>query len=82
MTYKITRRGFRSADVPVSVKEYAEAYVTTMRDEGQNVLATLRPVTYCGPDSPGARGAYMLDVTATETGHELIIIERSGREIL
>lgn len=83
---KITRRGFKSRNTPVpaDVLEQAEEFIAAERAYGaQNILAQLRPMTYCGPGSAGERGAYMLDLHAGRHGtftHGLHTIERSGSE--
>lgn len=65
---RITRRGFRGA--PASVRQQAEAILDSYEGD---ILAQLRPSAYCGPDSPGARGAYTLDAH-TEHGQVLRFI--------
>lgn len=62
MKVKITRRGFRKA--PANIEGQASARLAALIDAtgATRALATLRPATYCGEDSPGAQGAYMLEV--------------------
>lgn len=69
----ITRRGFRKA--PADVTKQAEAILADAF-AGDQVLAELRRCSYCGPDSAGARGAYILSATGRETGFGLFTIER------
>lgn len=85
---KISRRGFRNA--PASVKARAEHILDArLRDgalyEPRSALATLRPATYCGPGSAGARGAYVLDIHIQGYGlarpdHSISVIEAEVNE--
>lgn len=83
-TVKITRRGFRKA--PADIRARAEHILDarlrdTILSEPRAALAELRPATYCGPGSPGDRGAYVLDVLVQGYGlarpdHSYDVIER------
>lgn len=51
----IARKGFRKA--PAQIRERAEGLLTAAPHARH---AELRPATYCGPDSAGARGEWVL----------------------
>ena len=77
MKVKITRRGFRKA--PANIEGQASARLAALIEASgaTRALATLRPATYCGEDSPGAKGAYMLEVNLEDRGvhrHDLSVI--------
>lgn len=80
MKVQINRRGFRNAPAWAdnaatdAIGAYLVEFPTIER-----ILAVLRPATYCGEDSPGAHGAYVLDLTwqdANGSYHDLMTIPR------
>ncbi len=75
-TAKISRRGFRKA--PADVKPRAEhlldCYIADAPFDTYAVLATLRPATYCGPGSPGDRGAWVLSISVLSSSRKPAVI--------
>lgn len=87
---KLTRRGFRKA--PADVRAEAERHAADAIRDADDLAAyaggprpsaallTLRPASYCGPDSAGDRGAWMLEmyvVVGNRQNHHLQAIERA-----
>jgi hypothetical protein len=72
-TVRIRRRGFRNA--PVDIRRKANVLADEYACGDCNVFAELRPTSYCGPDSAGARGAWTLQLSKYCTRSSLQIIE-------